>query len=389
MVAPGVFMILIFPSPILQIAIHKPDCNGNLYPFDEQTRNQAINFKRAITMQLKLGESTCSCLHITRNLKFSSKDFELNLVGTINHCNRSQIAPIDLPFTISLHSNLQFIVDESFRDVIISEEDANRKGRSKSCIKLCILNFGQRGKRENQIVRGLPLLQFTSQNVNLGESFYIVLPSFLATVVYAKHMQGPADHAGSAEPRDEQSTISDQQSEECGDGLEGEDVAEDEKGPPILRNRVPNENGVMVGSVKPPAPPPVLSKTPQVSTSADGQHLEEEPDDTLPLDDDAEQERILSRLLSTKKKLNNFIKIIKSDCESVLASSTTQDNNAFSGELKTLKKTAAAFMRSLSAAVELLNLPAKQDEKKGRAGHTKSKTKSSGGQDSSAQPEQR
>ena len=341
-------------------------------------------------MQLKLGESTCSCLHITRNLKFSSKDFELNLVGTINHCNRSRISPIDLPFTISLHSNLQFIVHESFRDVIISEEeDANRKGRSKSCIKLCIFNLGQRQKRE---VRGLPLLQFTSQNVNIGESFYIVLPSFLATVVYAKHMQGPADHAGSAEPRDEQSTISDQQSEECGDGLEGEDVAEDEKGPPILRNRVPNENGVMVGSVKPPAPPPVLSKTShQVSTSADGQHLEEEPaDDTLPLDDDAEQQRILSRLLSTKKKLNSFIKIIKSDCESVLASSTTpQDNNAFSGELKTLKKTAAAFMRSLSAAVELLNLPAKQDEKKGRAGHTKSKTKSSGGQDSSAQPEQR
>jgi hypothetical protein len=346
-------------------------------------------------MQLKLGESTCSCLHITRNLKFSSKDFELNLVGTINHCNRSQISPIDLPFTISLHSNLQFILHESFRDIIISEEDANGKGRSKSCIKLCILNFGQRGKRENQIVRGLPLLQFTSQNVNLGESFYIVLPSFLATVVYAKHMmQGPADHAGSAEPRDEQSTISDQQSEERGDGLEGEDVgAEDEKGPPILRNRVPNENGVMVGSVKPPAPPPVLSKTPQVSTSADGQHLEEEPDDTLPLDDDAEQQKIFSRLLSTKKKLNSFIKIIKSDCESVLASSTTpQDNNAFSGELKTLKKTAVAFMRSLSAIVELLNLPAKQeDEKKGRAGHTtKSKTKSSGGQDtSSAQPEQR
>ena len=347
-------------------------------------------------MQLKLGESTCSCLHITRNLKFSSKDFELNLVGTINHCNRSRISPIDLPFTISLHSNLQFILHESFRDIIISEEDANGKGRSKSCIKLCILNFGQRGKRENQIVRGLPFLQFTSQNVNIGESFYIVLPSFLATVVYAKHMQGPADHGDgriSAEPRDEQSsTISNQQSEECGDGLEVEGVAEDEKGPPILRNRVPNENGVMVGSVKPPAPPPVLSKTPhQVSTSADGQHLEEEPaDDTLPLDDDAEQQRILSRLLSTKKKLNSFIKIIKSDCESVLASSTTpQDNNAFSGELKTLKKTAAAFMRSLSAAVELLNLPAKQDEKKGRAGHTKSKTKSSGGQDSSAQPEQR
>ena len=254
------------------------------------------------------------------------------------------------------------------------------------------IEFQSKGKTRKS---NSPFLQFTSQNVNIGESFYIVLPSFLATVVYAKHMQGPADHGDgriSAEPRDEQSsTISNQQSEECGDGLEVDGVAEDEKGPPILRNRVPNENGVMVGSVKPPAPPPVLSKTPQVSTSADGQHLEEEPaDDTLPLDDDAEQQRILSRLLSTKKKLNSFIKIIKSDCESVLASSTTpQDNNAFSGELKTLKKTAAAFMRSLSAAVELLNLPAKQDEKKGRAGHTKSKTKSSGGQDSSAQPEQR